>query len=465
MELLRGSTQVKRVAFLIQVGWLLLIAASVGINRHYSRRELEQTARTEAQTIFKRDMTFRQWFSDNGGAYVKVTGKTPPNPYLAHVPNRDLAMPDGTPLTLINPAYLMRLIDESSSKEDAPSTRMTSIKPLRPENAPDPWERAALERAERGEQEIFQFTTINDKPYLRYLHAAPTKAHCLKCHAHQGYRLGDLRGGLTVSLPIGKRLASHEQTLRTLYFWHLLIYLLGTGVLFWGQHFVSRRVRERDQAVAALEKNERKFRTVADFAYAWEYWLGPDGKMEYVSPSVKELTGYGPEQFIREPDFLEKIIIEADREILRHHVAMARQDSDCAVDFRIRTAAGETRWLHHICRPVYDRNGLFLGRRSSNYEITDEKNAKLRNEELIDKLRDALDKVRTLSGFLPICASCKKIRDDQGYWNQIEAYISKHSEAVFSHGICPDCARKLYPGYYFPPRENHGKKPDEEGPA
>ena len=63
-------------------------------------------------------------------------------------------------------------------------------------------------------------------------------------------------------------------------------------------------------------------------------------------------------------------------------------------------------------------------------------------------LQEALSKVRQLSGMLPICASCKKVRDDRGYWTQIEAYISDHSEAEFSHGICPDCGDKLYPGVY-----------------
>jgi AmiR/NasT family two-component response regulator len=63
------------------------------------------------------------------------------------------------------------------------------------------------------------------------------------------------------------------------------------------------------------------------------------------------------------------------------------------------------------------------------------------------ELQEALAKVKTLSGLLPICASCKKIRDDQGYWHQVEVYIRDHSEADFSHGICPDCKKKLYPGY------------------
>jgi AmiR/NasT family two-component response regulator len=64
-----------------------------------------------------------------------------------------------------------------------------------------------------------------------------------------------------------------------------------------------------------------------------------------------------------------------------------------------------------------------------------------RNQEL----QEALTRVKTLRGLLPICASCKKIRDDQGYWQQVEVYLRQHSEAQFSHGICPDCAKKLYP--------------------
>ena len=69
-------------------------------------------------------------------------------------------------------------------------------------------------------------------------------------------------------------------------------------------------------------------------------------------------------------------------------------------------------------------------------------------KKLIIELEDVLSRIKRLSGCLPICTSCKKIRDDDGYWNQIELYIRDHSEAEFSHGFCPDCAKKLYPGIY-----------------
>jgi len=78
-------------------------------------------------------------------------------------------------------------------------------------------------------------------------------------------------------------------------------------------------------------------------------------------------------------------------------------------------------------------------------DITEHKQAEEQRDRLILDIQKALSEVKTLRGFLPICSHCKKIRDDKGYWNQIESYIRDRSDAEFSHGICPECAKKLYP--------------------
>ena len=80
-------------------------------------------------------------------------------------------------------------------------------------------------------------------------------------------------------------------------------------------------------------------------------------------------------------------------------------------------------------------------------DISLRKQAEAERNQLIKSLQDSLAKIKTLRGMLPICAACKNIRDDKGYWNQIETYIHNHSEAQFSHGICPQCVEKLYPDY------------------
>ncbi len=78
-------------------------------------------------------------------------------------------------------------------------------------------------------------------------------------------------------------------------------------------------------------------------------------------------------------------------------------------------------------------------------DITDQKQAEQERESLIIELKGALEKVRTLGGLLPICASCKKIRDDKGYWNQLEKYLGDHTDAKLTHGLCPDCAKIYFP--------------------
>jgi hypothetical protein len=92
-------------------------------------------------------------------------------------------------------------------------------------------------------------------------------------------------------------------------------------------------------------------------------------------------------------------------------------------------------------------------------EMKSRKRAEIEKDKLIVELQDALSKVKTLSGMLPICSSCKKIRDDKGYWNQIESYIRSHSNAEFSHGLCPDCVKTLYPDY-IPEEEDDSESPD-----
>ncbi len=94
--------------------------------------------------------------------------------------------------------------------------------------------------------------------------------------------------------------------------------------------------------------------------------------------------------------------------------------------------------------PAKSGLGAFLGTQGIARDITTRKQAEEEREKLITKLQEALNNIKTLKGLLPICAHCKKIRDDKGYWNQIEAYIRDHSDAEFSHGICPECAETLY---------------------
>lgn len=198
-----------------------------------------------------------------------------------------------------------------------------------------------------------------------------------------------------------------------------------------------------------LKESEERFRLVADFTYDWETWMGTDGNYVYVSPSCEKVSGYPAEDFMNNPGLMIQIAHPDDHDVVAQHF-----QEDCfqgkglsQFDFRITTKGGEERWISHHCHLAYDRNEILAGSRGSNRDVTKRKAVEKEKEALIVELTEALGKVKTLSGLLPICANCKKIRDDSGYWQQIELFIRERSEAEFSHSICPDCLTLLYPEF------------------
>jgi PAS domain S-box-containing protein len=137
-------------------------------------------------------------------------------------------------------------------------------------------------------------------------------------------------------------------------------------------------VLERLQTEERLRRSEEKFRTVADFTYDWEYWIGNDGRLEYISPSCERITGYAAEEFMRCPDLMTKIVHPDDlMRIKRHQEGVTDKDDVQLFEFRITTRTGEARWISHSCRPVYDDEGNLSGRRGSNRDITGRKEAEL----------------------------------------------------------------------------------------
>ena len=109
------------------------------------------------------------------------------------------------------------------------------------------------------------------------------------------------------------------------------------------------------------------------------------------------------------------------------------------------SVGGRRRYLIFDAAPIHHVTGELMGAVETLQDITELKKAEEEKDRLNRELREAIQQIKTLSGLIPICAACKKIRDDTGYWNQIERYLEEHSDAVFSHGLCPDCFREYFP--------------------
>ena len=147
-------------------------------------------------------------------------------------------------------------------------------------------------------------------------------------------------------------------------------------------------ITDAKNAEATLREKEVLFRTVADFTYDWEYWTDPEQTYLYVSPSCERITGYTAKDFFEDPELIQKITYPDDRAIVSKHINQEKENQlSHQLDFRIVTRDGQVRWMGHLCQPVYDPNGRYLGRRGSNRDVTDQKNAEKALRQSEEKFR------------------------------------------------------------------------------
>jgi len=150
---------------------------------------------------------------------------------------------------------------------------------------------------------------------------------------------------------------------------------------------LRKEIKDRARIEEDLRVSEERFRTVADFTYEWEYWQGPDNKMIYVSPSCQRISGYSRDDFMNDPGLIEKIVHPEDIENLRKKANEAVGScSKLELDFRIINRDGQIRWISHVCLPIHDKNGILLGRRASNRDITKDKESEFELQIYREKL-------------------------------------------------------------------------------
>lgn len=248
----------RRIGWTLAVVWTLVVAASIAWNFFQQKSATLSIARHVAQTIYDRDILYRRWASVHGGVYVPATPQSPSTPYLSHLPERDLRTPSGRFLTLLNPAYMTRQVYAFARKAGQVQGHLTSLKPIRPENAADPWEEKALKAFEEGTTtEVYAVTEIEGQPYMRLMRPFKTEESCLQCHAQQGYKLGDVRGGVSVAVPMGPILAEHSMV--PVVFGHLGLWLLGVAGIFIGARQLSRSTAEKIRAQEAANQELEGF--------------------------------------------------------------------------------------------------------------------------------------------------------------------------------------------------------------
>jgi diguanylate cyclase (GGDEF)-like protein len=217
-------------AALAALAWSAVVVSllnhAVGIGKLHTHR----VALAQARTFFQQVVEVRSWNASHGGVYVEVADDVQPNPYL-DVPERDIETTGGRKLTLINPAYMTRQIAERGLEKHGVAIHITSLNPIRPENAPSDWEKEALRAFEDGAREYAAFAEEGGRAAFRYMAPLAVEEGCLRCHEKQGYRLGDVRGGISVTIPDETLVSAGAVRLRQNLISALIIWLTGLGVI------------------------------------------------------------------------------------------------------------------------------------------------------------------------------------------------------------------------------------------
>ena len=237
-------------------GWSVVVAISLIWSISGQRREAQELARMVARTNIEKDILYRRWNTMHGGIYVLITPTTPPNPLLdpTIVSERDITTTTGQQFTLMNPSYMTRQIYDMSQRDNLTAGHLTSLKPIRPENKPDQWEHSALQQFEQGKQEISGITMEDGKRYLRLMRPFVTEKECLRCHSQQGYKQGDIRGGISVMLALKPFEETTRQQIIASCIGHGSLWLLGIGGILAGSKTIRRHEEELDQAAQELQK-------------------------------------------------------------------------------------------------------------------------------------------------------------------------------------------------------------------
>jgi len=269
----------------------IIMAASLIWNINRQKNETIRLATIQARTVYEKDLIYHRWATLHNGVFVPITERSQPNPYLAHIPGANVITNEGVKLTLVNPEYMIRQVYGMQSRDFEPIEHITSLDPVHPENKADDWEAAALKSFDEGQKEAVSVEEIGGVPYLRFMRPMITEKGCLKCHAVQGYEEGDIRGGISVAIPLAPLLNNAKIHNYASSAAHITFWILGLAGIFLGTYWLTLTIRER-------ERVESRTRSIIDNMLDGLITLDGGVTIKSFNPAATRLFRYEPEEVI-----------------------------------------------------------------------------------------------------------------------------------------------------------------------
>ncbi len=293
-----SATSIQIYASIVFFIWTMIIACLAVWKVNNNAETTHRLAESQARAHFNKDKAFRLWLTGHGRLYIPVGDKYQPDPYLAHIPDRDLTTPSGIKLSLINPARIVRELGGQYKKLYGISGRVTKVSPINPNNEPDAWERASLLKIEQGTQEILEFTMIDSQPYLRMIQPLPLKKGCLLCHFELSGKTNGIGGGVTISLPMSELLQQQNITSQNDELMFFIVWCLGT--LSMGTVFIRLQIQTRntEKAISKLAESQSRNMAIMDSALDSIITIDAKGIVLEVNQATENTFGYNRQSMV-----------------------------------------------------------------------------------------------------------------------------------------------------------------------
>lgn len=290
-----------RYVALAVAAWTAVVIIFLAGTLHQENQTILEIARAEARSHVEQIILFRQWNALHNGVYLQVDEHTPPNPYLAALPERDLRTPSGKKLTLVNPAYMTRQLYELALRQNKVEGRIVSLNPLRPENTPDFWENKALKALGQGAPEFSAVEHMPDQDYLRMIQPLVVEKACLECHASQGYRVGDIRGGISVLVPMTPLQGANRKHLSMVWLSHGFFWLLGLGGIALASTRLGRSLAQQRRTEIDLQEANQTLEALIKSAPLAIVVLDAKGSLLLWNPAAERIFGWRASEVVGQP--------------------------------------------------------------------------------------------------------------------------------------------------------------------
>lgn len=377
------STKLLRYAALPLSIWTLLVIGSLWTSLATLEHSTMEVAEAQGREVFSLVEAMRIWNAEHGGIFVLQSERDPPNPYLEPGLRSDVTA-SGQRLTRLNPAYMTRQISVVIEREAGIRLHLTSLKPLNPGNLPEEWQRRSLEAFQTGgATSSFAIARLDEVAYGRFIAPLRVKEPCLECHAAQGYKLGDVRGGLAVEWPVQPLLDAMYHTRVYHITSHAIVWLAVSLLLVFGIRRLlgnmatiersSRALvevnRGLEQTVALrtkeLNSSLRTLRSIGDLSpgVLYQYRLRKDGTtcIPYASENFFDLFGLHPDAVREDASHAFARVHPDDVSALRISTEVsARGLSRWHHEFRILMPDGSVRWVQGNTQPLREEDGSVL---------------------------------------------------------------------------------------------------------